>query len=163
MTNSKKSIILAWFIVVLWMGIIFVFSAQPATKSNHLSKKVTQVIIETVGKVLPLEVDKGATDLISELNRTIRKFAHGLSYFILGILVMHASMISFSKKGVAVFFTLIFCPLYAISDEWHQMFVPGRSAQVQDVIIDTIGAVTGIIIYVGIAFVVKRWKRRIVT
>ncbi|MGV8147186.1 MAG: VanZ family protein [Alkaliphilus sp.] len=45
--------------------------------------------------------------------------------------------------------TLLVCVLYAISDETHQIFVPGRSAQVSDILIDSVGAAVGILIYLG--------------
>jgi VanZ family protein len=41
----------------------------------------------------------------------------------------------------------VFCVLYAVSDEVHQLFVPGRGAQVTDVLIDNAGAFVGIGIY----------------
>lgn len=34
--------------------------------------------------------------------------------------------------------------LFAVSDEWHQSFVPGRSGRLDDVITDTIGALVGL-------------------
>jgi VanZ family protein len=45
--------------------------------------------------------------------------------------------------------TLLICVLYAISDETYQIFVPGRSAQLSDVLIDSVGAVAGIVMYLG--------------
>jgi len=46
-----------------------------------------------------------------------------------------------------VVFALLICILYASSDEMHQIFVPSRGAQVNDVIIDTAGACVGILVY----------------
>ena len=46
-----------------------------------------------------------------------------------------------------IYIPIIICILYAISDEIHQLFVPGRSGQVSDVLLDTLGAFTGIMIY----------------
>ncbi|MFP5109854.1 VanZ family protein [Neobacillus sp. C211] len=39
------------------------------------------------------------------------------------------------------------CVLFAVSDEFHQLFVAGRGAQVKDVFIDSAGAIVGIVIY----------------
>lgn len=47
---------------------------------------------------------------------------------------------------------LIICLLYSISDEFHQLFIVGRSGEVRDVLIDTIGALTGIYGY----YLIKR-------
>jgi len=48
-------------------------------------------------------------------------------------------------RGVLLAFVI--CVLYAISDETHQIFVPGRSAQISDVLIDSVGAIVGILMY----------------
>ncbi|WP_245575523.1 VanZ family protein [Alkalicoccus chagannorensis] len=50
---------------------------------------------------------------------------------------------------------LIICVVYAASDEYHQTFIPGRSGEVSDVVIDGIGAFVGISFYLLIR---KRWS-----
>ena len=45
-----------------------------------------------------------------------------------------------------ILLSLIFSFLYACTDELHQIFVPGRSAQFRDVLIDTLGASFGTLI-----------------
>jgi VanZ family protein len=60
----------------------------------------------------------------------------------------------------SIVLALLICVLYAISDEVHQLFVPGRGGQVKDIIIDSAGATVGIGVYLLISRVVKR--RRIV-
>jgi VanZ family protein len=46
------------------------------------------------------------------------------------------------KKSFII--TFIFCFLYAVSDEVHQIFVPGRAFAIRDIIIDTSGAALGL-------------------
>ena len=41
---------------------------------------------------------------------------------------------------------LLICAVYAATDELHQMFVQGRSCEVRDILIDSLGALTGILI-----------------
>lgn len=53
-------------------------------------------------------------------------------------------------------FALLICVLYAISDEVHQKFIPGRSGEVRDVIIDTAGASVGISVYLLFGMIVKK-------
>lgn len=79
---------------------------------------------------------------ISILSLIVRKLAHFTEYFILGLLVYNL-IYSNQKKAC---FAIIICVLYAISDEIHQLFVPGRSCQVLDVIIDSSGSLLGIIL-----------------
>lgn len=134
-----------WLLVILWTALIFYLSHQPATKSNGLSKGATEIIVETVEKVAPkIDINKRS------FNHIIRKNAHFLAYLILGILVANG----LRSKGVigykAIGFALLICVLYAISDEIHQLFVPGRGGQIRDVIIDSAGAIVGILVYRGL-------------
>jgi VanZ family protein len=70
--------------------------------------------------------------------------AHLTEYFVLGYLVAR----SFGKKGAVGFiFALVFCLLYAGSDEWHQTFVAGRQASFSDWGVDGVGSVVGILGY----------------
>lgn len=90
--------------------------------------------------------------------RVMRKSAHFFAYLILGVLVSHATKGSttstvWRRRGVS----LLFCVAYAITDEFHQMFVPGRGPQVKDVLIDGSGAAIGILIY---AVARKLWLYR---
>jgi len=71
--------------------LIFSLSAQPAEQSDGLSKKVTEVIIETVDRVVPLETDEKPTiDLVERFNHVVRKYAHFSAYLVLGLLIMNA-------------------------------------------------------------------------
>lgn len=138
-----KKIYVAWFTVVIWMVLIFLLSHQPANESSELSQGFTDVvmsIIETV--VSPLQID------MDFLHFFIRKSAHFFAYFVLGILVFHALRLSNVYGIRAVLITLGICIIYAISDEVHQLFIPGRSGEVTDVIIDSTGAMVGIFVYI---------------
>ncbi|HHV18994.1 MAG TPA: VanZ family protein [Thermoanaerobacterales bacterium] len=151
--RQQLQIILSWIAVLLWMFLIFVLSAQPAPRSNGLSQKVTEVIIEKVGLLVPLDIKTSTTtDLIKRFNHIVRKCAHVSEYFVLGALVMNAMKTSKVLKFKALIFSVLICILYAISDELHQLFVPGRGAQVMDVLIDSAGAIAGI----GCIFLIKR-------
>ena len=124
--KSKK--IVSWVAVLVWMAVIFSLSAQPAVSSNQLSKGVTEIIFEIVEKI------------------TKEKFAHFVGYLILCVLVLNALNISGSGSNLILLAGLI-CVGYAIGDEIHQMFVPGRGPQIKDVFIDSSGASVGIAIY----------------
>jgi len=150
--NRKQIIILiSWTIVLIWMLLIFNLSSQVREKSNNLSKGLTEIVVETVEKVVP-EADFD----IDKFNHLLRKNAHFFAYLILGVLVMNALRRS-GIKGLKVFvFSLGICVLYAVSDEVHQLFVPGRGGQVRDVFIDSAGAIVGI----GLCRVISRIKNR---
>lgn len=159
MVNFNKKKFLSWVPVLLWMLIIFSLSAQPAMESNGLSKNVTKIIIEIIGKIIPFDIESStAMDLVSQFNHIVRKFAHFSAYLVLGVLVINA----FRKCGINGYklfvFSIIFCVIYASSDEIHQLFVPGRGCQLKDVIIDSMGALTGIVIYEILSIFVNRGK-----
>lgn len=133
--------ILSWTFVFLWMLLIFYLSNQPATASNAMSTGLTEVIVQFIEGVTPVQ------DFDMEaFNHIVRKNAHFFAYFILGLLVLNAlKRDQIRKKEFG--FALLICVLYATSDEVHQLFVPGRGAQIKDVLIDSSGAIVGISLY----------------
>lgn len=140
--KKQKKILISWAAVVLWVVFIFYLSAQPVYKSNSLSKKVTEIVVETVEKVAP-EVKPD----VNRMNHLLRKNAHFFAYLVLGILMMNLLERSGADGTGRVMSALVFCILYAVSDEVHQLFVPGRGSQARDVLIDSIGAIIGIRMY----------------
>lgn len=137
------------------MTLILYFSHQPVTISNDLSKGITERIIKTVKIVVPME------DVhVDTVNHIVRKNAHFFIYFFLGIFVLNG----LKKSGINGYLSgglaLFFCMTYAITDEVHQLFVTGRGAQLKDVLIDSTGAATGIILSSIIGWVVKSRTNR---
>ena len=137
--NLRK--IIPWVLVILWMLVIFMFSHQPATESNELSSGITIIITDIVEKVAP----DNTFDQVN-LNLIVRKCAHFAVYFILGILVANALISNDIARHRVVLLALLICVTYAISDEIHQLFLPGRSGQVRDVFIDSTGGLVGILL-----------------
>jgi VanZ family protein len=132
--------------VLVWMVVIIGFSNQQASDSNALSSGLSDAIATTIRVMLPgLELDAG------ELNHVVRKLAHALIYLVLGMLVLGTLTKLGVRGGRGVAITLLVCVLFAVSDELHQLFVSGRSGQASDVIIDSIGASIGILLYKGAA------------
>ena len=87
------------------------------------------------------------------LSFLIRKGAHFSIYALLGICVYMALFHAGKAKAAAAW---IICALYACSDELHQMMVMGRSAQLSDVALDSLGALCGILFCLWII----AWKRK---
>ena len=139
MTLIIKRIIFGIFIM-LWMILIFVLSAQTAPESAELSGGLLDKILNIFNKKLS-DYDVFIIDFMQFI---IRKSAHTFLYIVLSILVLvELSLFNVKRE---IIFTSIISVLYAISDEIHQYFVPGRSGEIRDVIVDTIGVVIGIII-----------------
>jgi len=127
-----------YILVFAWMIVIFYFSHQPLNKSSELSEGISVLIVDKLEGILKTDLNNELFELL------IRKSAHFTEYMILGVLMYIAFSINkvFGIKRVLV--CLIICVLYAISDEIHQYFIPGRAARVADMIIDSVGAILGI-------------------
>lgn len=140
---------------------IFGFSGQDSEESGSLSRKVTVKIVEVLPNTKNLsEEDK--LELIDKLHPIIRKLAHFSLYTLVGIFGM-TFISTFELKKVYQFFISLFIGLfYAISDEVHQSFIPGRACSIMDVGIDTSGVIFGIIIVfvcVWIYKLIKKYKK----
>lgn len=136
--------ILSWVAVLAWMGVIFYFSHQPADVSRNLSSGVTDAVFQVVVEVFKIDVTTGTgAGQLTWLHHLIRKLAHGAMYFALALLMVRAmgkSGLAGLKMYLAAF---VFCVMYAVSDEVHQLYVAGRGGQVGDVLIDSAGALVG--------------------
>lgn len=143
----------AWLLVLAWMILIFLLSGQVAEDSSRLSSGLTEVIVDTIAKVMP-----NADWDLEGFHTFVRKNAHFFAYLILGVLVRFALGRSGvrGRKGIAIAFAV--CVLYATSDEIHQLYVPGRSGQVSDVLIDSAGAALGLALYLGISRLARKRK-----
>jgi len=110
--------------------IIFKYSNQPATESANASHKAYAILSQ-----LPLA--KAIFNVIP-----IRKCAHMFLYCILSLTVfMHFRF----KSEIPHIWALLSCFIYACTDEFHQLFVPGRGAVISDIGFDCIEAFIGII------------------
>ena len=133
--NKKK--IIAWSLFVFWLLLIFFFSSQNGNSSSELSNGV----LTTIENIFHIPLTNEFFSLF------IRKTAHFSEYFILGILSCNLVRQYRVIKKKEYIFIILFCVLYAFSDEFHQMFVSGRTPQIFDVCIDTVGSILGIGIY----------------
>lgn len=129
---KNKKIIISWLLLILWMAFIFYMSSCNGNVSSDQSGTIAYVLHNILG-----------IDYFDNLIIIIRKCAHVSEFFILGILVIN--LISKYNVKHIYLISFIICVLYASSDEFHQLFVPGRSGQVTDVLIDLIGVVLGLL------------------
>lgn len=143
--NKKVKIIISATLVVIWMAVIFAFSATEADDSDKQSKEIIYIIAEKIEGKTADQIEN-----IDSLNHLIRKFAHGSVYFILCILVMNLILQVKDKnyKFIYVVIAIAISFLYACTDEFHQIFVDGRAGQFTDILIDTFGATLGSALYV---------------
>ena len=70
----------------------------------------------------------------------VRKSAHIFVYFVLSLIAFSFFYEFYNLDKKVIIFTIIFCFLYSITDEIHQYFIPGRSCEIRDILIDTISS-----------------------
>lgn len=137
--NIKIKKIILWIFIILWMTVIFLFSSQDSDESSQLSRGFLRNFILWF---LPQNISSDTVDFLEFL---LRKCAHMTEYAILGILISIQIRLyqvfgaEWKKIWTAVFLVM----LYAATDEFHQLFVGGRSGQLTDVFIDTCGGIAG--------------------
>jgi VanZ family protein len=121
-----------WLPVVIWAGLIFLFSTDIFSDSN-----TQEVIGDSLKRILPW-ITREAADFIHWL---VRKLGHFGEFFILAVLLMRALPKETAERsaGLAIALTT----LYAVIDELHQTMVPSRSASAFDVLTDAFGGVCG--------------------
>lgn len=139
-------------LVLLWMTVIFVFSARTAPESSVISGRFTNWLSRVFFPEWYLQ--ENAADLskhLMKLEYLVRKTAHFAEYLVLGGF-LSLFLGEFDLRPVFQLLTGIAAGvLYACSDEFHQSFVAGRAMQVFDLVIDTGGVIFGVLLISGIS------------
>lgn len=143
---GRKTLIFSLFAVAI-MVVIYLLSAQNAMISSGTSGRVTRLVCRIIF------FDFGSLDaveqqfLVSRLNPFIRKLAHFTLYMLLGMATYSAILtVDTAKPKIRWPFAFAVCVIYAAADETHQLFIPERAGQITDVLLDSAGAITGIVI-----------------
>ncbi len=160
--NIQKWRTLAGILALFWMCVIFAFSAQEKEESSEVSEAISYRMVSSTGLLFHLHLDEEQLrEIASAIENTVRKAAHMTEYGILSILFyVWLGKWQFRVRRRAVTATA-FAALYAVSDEIHQLFVPGRAGMVRDVVIDSIGAALGIFVFLGVKKCISfLWNRR---
>lgn len=156
----KKNILrLILIFLLLWtFFIIFGFSNQNGEKSSDMSKTVTQFLIDRIPQINKLEgIHKQS--IIQKIEKIVRKIAHFSIYTFVGVILMCLFSTYRLKDMQKLYFSSIIGIIYAISDEIHQSFIPGRLASVFDVIIDTMGVICGTLCVLLIIKIILNTKK----
>lgn len=142
---------IAGILALVWMIVIFAFSAQTSEESSVVSEGLSYRMVSTTGRLLKLNIDEEKIHEIADaIEHVVRKAAHMTEYAILAILLyvwINRWLISRVRR---VCLAAVLAILYACSDEIHQLFVAGRSGRVSDVLIDSAGAVLGLALFLFI-------------
>lgn len=144
-------------LLIIWMITIFAFSHEPSSESSGTSGNTIRAILNLVPGFKQME-ETEQQKLIEQLQPIVRKLAHFSIYTIGGILFsLNINEYTLTEKKKFIFSCLAGF-VYSITDEIHQMFIPGRAGMVIDVVIDTIGVVLGVALVWVVIEVINRRK-----
>ena len=154
---AKK--ILLWLLTLLCASTIFYFSSQEAAESGKTSSEVIKTVVRALDINNSLSEEK-IEKLSADLTFIVRKSAHFCIYALLGFLIaLLYHEYGFRGKNLFLKTSVTAC-LYAVSDEFHQSFVKGRSGEIRDVCIGTVGAMCGALFVIICFLLIRRRKER---
>ena len=178
----KKLILLIVLIGI--MGFIYYMSAQPVLQSGEMSFGVDRWVcshfVDGFESMTPQEQEA----MVMSLDFWVRKSAHFTEYMVLGVMLMLAADMfragwrakadsrlqvsrrnrtqdndrRIGRKGDAAL-AIVVGVVYAVFDEVHQYFVPGRACQLRDMIIDICGVSAGVLIALCALWIIRKLKR----
>lgn len=155
--NVKK--IISLLLLAIWMIIIFYFSNQQGEGSGNTSKTISKIIVRIIDIQKQYTSQEQAV-LVEIVEPVIRKLAHYTIYTIGGIIIVNCVYQFYNKEKRIIEVSAGIGILYAISDEIHQFVIPGRSGNIKDVIIDSLGILTGMAIFLLTKEIFKKIKYR---
>jgi VanZ family protein len=133
----KQKTWIRWLLLLAWMALIFFFSHQDKEQSGKVSQMVLWMLQQ-------LHID---LERVSPVRATwlVRKLAHLTIYFILYLFAFRTIRL-YKPLRQSLWLGLLLIFLYAVSDEFHQTFIPGRVGLAADVGIDTLGGSLGLLL-----------------
>ena len=175
----QKRIILG-ILIIIWMITIFLFSNQDGMESENTSDIITNRLVnETIENDIEIEenVDNTNNENINnsvnvakynyelemykgEVRLVVRKSAHFIIYLVGGFLLFNFFRTYNISLRNQIIYAILGIILYASSDEFHQLFVNGRTARVEDVLLDTLGAIVGILINIIFLKIICKMKNK---
>lgn len=149
--------------IILWIAVlglsvqIFGFSGATASESGNTSKRISTIVFQVVKEIVPIapEVEEDAFFLCDKI---IRKMAHFTEFMLLSMCTLLLSRSYRLRLKNSALIAGVYGLFYAIADETHQLFVPGRSGEVLDVCIDFLGVLTGIVLVSCMILIYRKKK-----
>jgi VanZ family protein len=139
-TNKMRCFLKNWLPVLIWLGVIFLGSTD-LMSAEHTSRFIVPFLRWVKPDISP--------ETLASIHFIIRKAAHLSEYAVLALLLLRASICTINiKRSMSILYAYVWlaCFLVATTDEFHQTFVASRDASGGDVMIDTIGAVLGLLV-----------------
>ena len=128
-----------WLPLFIWLALIFAGSTD-LMSAEHTSR----ILVPFLRWLRPTI----SWQTIEQVHFVVRKAAHLSEYAILAALLYRAlvNTVLLGRAWASAAIVLVVCSLYAMTDEFHQAFVPSRTATARDVAIDSVGAMCGVLV-----------------
>lgn len=150
MTGRTAFRVLSLLALLGWMAVIFWFSSQTADASSAMSGGLIERVAETITPGFADLTVEEQTAVVDAWQTVVRKAGHMTEYALLGMLAWMALSGWVDRRRMRAVIAAGGGLVYAISDELHQRFVPGRGPGVLDVFIDFAGLCIGLAVAAGV-------------
>ena len=137
----KKTV--SYILLIIWMIVIFYFSNQPGNISGDISGGIIYKTLEFIYNLFSVDTSN-LEQLVEILHNPLRESMHMFEYFILAILIINVLKQYNIKNKIII--SIMLCFTYAATDEIHQLFIPNRTFQYFDILMDIIGGIIGTLI-----------------
>ena len=138
------------------MFTIFYLSSMDSELFNTKSKDTINTIVESSVVVINKDISKdNINSIVNVLNIPFRKSMHSFVYFVLVILLLNAFYSIYIINYRSYLFSIVVSFIYACSDEFHQLYVVGRTGQFIDIGIDMMGVLFGVLVFYVYGLLVK--------
>lgn len=161
--NNRKiavSIVAAILLMLLYL-LIFAFSGQDGEESGSLSSMISEKCAEFLNAISGKHWTQNVIDsMAAYFEHPIRKFAHFSEYACMGVL-LYGVWRPWKERGRKLYLLIvIWVFISAGTDEFHQLFIPGRYGCFADVVLDTCGGTFGLFLCVCAEKVVLRFRQK---
>jgi VanZ family protein len=133
--------LLWWIVIFAWCIMIFSITESPAATSENTSSIIKYLT-------------NAPQVLVDIIDYIVRKMAHVSLFGLLAVFLYLANQ----ERKKAPILAWFLATLYGATDEIHQIFAPGRTPLVTDVLIDSVGAVIALLLYSLLRKVIKKNK-----
>ena len=134
-----KRLLKNWLPVFIWLGVIFLGSSD-LMSAEHTSRFIVPFLRWLKPDISP--------ETLASIHFIVRKCAHLGEYAVLALLLLRAATLTNLKRSLAILYVSVWvaCLFVATTDEFHQTFVASRGASATDIMIDSGGAILGLLI-----------------
>lgn len=159
MKKIKKRTFVFGLIFITWLLVIFSFSAMNARSSSDLTTVAINILDNIREKSIFIDTIFNKLTENHSLFYIVRKMAHMFVFCVLQIIIFIFLKTIKTSTLKAIFLSISAVFLYACTDEFHQLFVSGRSGQFTDVMIDTIGGLIGVFISLSLLSIKRLFNK----